>query len=205
MLEDYNPFMFVALTDVIVVIFNYRVDIFGFLHLKDNENEQIDGNQGILDQFLALKWINQNIESFGGDNTKVTLMGHAAGSLSVGYHLTFSLSWPFFRNAILLSGSPVSATRTILSSSQASNRTKFFLKDIGCPQKKLIECARNIESKNLTLFSKIFHDKKIVGANTFSRSHLRSAFLPTFDNIFFSDTPIRAFRTENFKSWIYFE
>ena len=202
MLDDNNPLMFVALSDVIVVTFNYRIDIFGFLHLKDNENEQIDGNAGLLDQFLVLKWINQNCDSFSGDPNKVTIMGHGAGALSVGYHLMFSLSWPYFRNAIILSGSPVSVTRTLLSSSQATNRTKFFLKEImpSCPQKKLIECARNLDSKNLTLFSKIFFDKKIVGTNLFSSSYLKSAFLPTVDNIFFSETPIRAFRTENFKS-----
>lgn len=55
-LEIYDPSVFVAMTDVIVVSVNYRLDVFGFLHLKDDD-ENLDGNQAILDQNMALKWV----------------------------------------------------------------------------------------------------------------------------------------------------
>lgn len=46
------------------------------------------GNQGLLDQYLAIEWVNENIEAFGGDPTKVTLMGHGSGAAAVMMHMT---------------------------------------------------------------------------------------------------------------------
>ena len=181
----YNPSALVSFSDFIVITLNYRLDVFGFLHLKDSDNEGVDGNQALLDQHLALKWISENVDRFGGDSSRVTLMGQSAGAVFIGYHLMYKPSWPLFRNVILLSGSPVSIGRNVLSSQGSTSRARFFLSDIGCTAKKLVECARNMDAKNLTVFSKIFFEKKMVGNHTFASDHLKSAFVPTIDNIFF--------------------
>ncbi len=75
-LKAYDPRILVAETELIFVSLNYRLNIFGFLYVDD---ESAPGNQGLLDQALALKWIHDNIESFGGDSTKVTIFGESAG------------------------------------------------------------------------------------------------------------------------------
>ncbi len=101
----YEASTLVSHSGIIVVTLNYRLNIFGFMRIDETEST---GNQGLLDQNLALKWIYENAKTFGGDNTKITLSGESAGARSVGFHLFFPKSWPYFRNAILQSGGSTS-------------------------------------------------------------------------------------------------
>lgn len=55
---------------------NYRLGPFGFISLNLPE---YSGNMGFKDQALALQWVNENIEQFGGDKNSVTLIGHRSG------------------------------------------------------------------------------------------------------------------------------
>jgi bile salt-stimulated lipase len=75
--------------DMIIVEMQYRVGPLGFMCLPDDE---IAGNMGLLDQNLALKWVNDHITYFGGDPDRVTIMGESAGSASVTYHMLSPLS-----------------------------------------------------------------------------------------------------------------
>ncbi len=78
---------------IIMVIFNYRVGVLGFLTTADSV---IPANLGLKDQVLALQWIRDNIAAFGGDPNKVTLMGHSSGGMSVQLHTLSPLSKGIF-------------------------------------------------------------------------------------------------------------
>ena len=72
--------------NVVVVSVNYRLGVFGFLNmaqLKTGEAQNDSGDFAILDVIKALKFVNTNIAAFGGDPTKVTLMGQSAGAVDV--------------------------------------------------------------------------------------------------------------------------
>jgi carboxylesterase type B len=86
--------------DVILVTLNYRLGALGFLAGGSGAN-RLAGNYGFQDQQLALRWVRQNIGSFGGDPTRVTIFGESAGAISVGAHLASPISRPLFRNAIM--------------------------------------------------------------------------------------------------------
>ena len=109
--SDYRPLTVVATQDIIVVTLNYRLGALGFLHLAGEADAS--GNQGLLDQNLALKWIFENAATFGGDKTKITISGENAGAWSVGYHLFMPISWPFFRNGIMQSGGPTGISKLL--------------------------------------------------------------------------------------------
>ncbi len=80
----YSGSNLVKKNDVIVVTFNYRLGVLGFLSLPDSTES---GNFGLMDQQMAIKWVYENIEQFGGDKDSITIFGNSAGSTSVGIHL----------------------------------------------------------------------------------------------------------------------
>jgi carboxylesterase type B len=92
---------------VVYVSMNYRVSAFGFLASQEVKDARV-GNLGLLDQRLALRWIQKYIHAFGGDPSKVTIWGESAGAISVSLQMlgnggdTESL----FRAAFMQSGSP---------------------------------------------------------------------------------------------------
>jgi para-nitrobenzyl esterase len=89
------------------VPFNYRLGRFGFFAFPELTKENADGmvgNYGFMDQIAALKWVQQNIASFGGDPSNVTVFGESAGGFSVSMLLTSPLSQGLFARAIIESG-----------------------------------------------------------------------------------------------------
>jgi len=67
-------------------------------------NGEAAGNMGSKDQVLALKWIQKNIEAFGGDPNKVTISGESAGGESIVHLVLSPLAKGLFRGAIAQSG-----------------------------------------------------------------------------------------------------
>lgn len=93
--------------DTVLVTINYRMGALGFLRLSDLTGGRIPstGNEAILDQIAALRWVRDNIAEFGGDPENVTLFGESAGAMSVGTLLAMPQARGLFHKAILQSGS----------------------------------------------------------------------------------------------------
>jgi len=95
-----------ARRDVVLVSINYRLGALGFLRLTDITNGAIPstGNEGLLDQIAALRWVRENIAAFGGDPDNVTIFGESAGGISVGSLMGIESAAPLFQKAIPQSG-----------------------------------------------------------------------------------------------------
>ncbi|KOB74302.1 Juvenile hormone esterase [Operophtera brumata] len=91
--------------NVIVITFNYRLNVFGFLSL---DSKEIPGNQGLRDQVTLLRWVQRNARNFGGDPDNVTLMGQSAGATSVHLLTLSEATKDLYKRAYLMSGTAIS-------------------------------------------------------------------------------------------------
>src|ERR1700722_4748896 len=91
---------------VVVVTINYRLGMLGFLadSTIDNGAGAAPTNYGLLDQQLAMQWVQDNIASFNGDKTNVTIFGESAGGISVFSPLVMPNAHGLFQKAIVESG-----------------------------------------------------------------------------------------------------
>jgi carboxylesterase type B len=65
--------------EIVFVAMNYRVGAFGFLAGPAMQEAGGSPNAGLLDQRLAIDWVADNIQLFGGDPEQITVMGQSAG------------------------------------------------------------------------------------------------------------------------------
>ncbi|MCG3165218.1 MAG: Para-nitrobenzyl esterase [Bacteroidia bacterium] len=110
--EMYNGSRLSKNGDVVVVTFNYRLGPFGFLYLDHLKNDSLpfENNLGLRDQVAALKWVNENIASFGGDPDNITIFGESAGANSVLALLASPDAKGLFQKAIVQSAASVGQT-----------------------------------------------------------------------------------------------
>ncbi|UYV64688.1 BCHE [Cordylochernes scorpioides] len=163
----YNGSMLSTLGDVVVVTFNYRLGIIGFLA---SGNELVPGNMGLYDQLMALQWIKQNIEFFGGDPERITIFGESAGGNSVGIFLTSQKPQGLFKRAIIESGVPYTPIliRSVKNVLEVSSEVSLFA---GCRfnsklklSQKVIECLRTKSAKELIIAQYVY--SKSINTNT---------------------------------------
>ena len=118
---------------VIGVTINYRLGPLGFLCLPELKEEAgKTGNYGLYDQLAALRWVKDNIASFGGDPDNVTVMGQSAGAMSIQLHCLSPKAEGLFQKAVMCSGSGVSR---LMSYAPASKHYDFWhavMRTAGC-------------------------------------------------------------------------
>ena len=107
----------IAQQGAVFVNLNYRVGVLGFLSHPELTKEQggHSGNYAYLDQNAALRWVHDNIASFGGDPARVVIMGQSAGASSVAQQLFSPLSKGLFSGAVMSSGCSWGAPVTSLA------------------------------------------------------------------------------------------
>lgn len=111
-----------AAQGVVVVSFNYRSGLFGFLAhpaLSAESSQGVSGNYGLLDQMAALTWVRNNIAAFGGNPRQVTAFGVSAGSASISLLLTCDQAAGLFHQAILHSPGACRPLATLQQAEQA--------------------------------------------------------------------------------------
>ena len=99
--------------DTVCVTFNYRLGIMGFIDFSEvpGGDEYPDAiNLGLLDQIAALRWIKENISTFGGDPENITVMGFEAGAISIS--LLAACEKGLFQKAFIFHGSPFETYET---------------------------------------------------------------------------------------------
>lgn len=89
--------------NIVLVTINYRLGVLGFLNLNEVTGGRIPatGNEGLLDQIQALKWVKENIIAFGGDPENITIFGESAGGMSIGCLLAMPAAKGLFKKAII--------------------------------------------------------------------------------------------------------
>jgi len=92
--------------NLVVITINHRLNVFGYLHLVDIAGEEFVGSgiAGMLDAVLALEWVRDNIEAFGGDPGNVTIFGESGGGSKVSTLLAMPSAKGLFHRAIIESG-----------------------------------------------------------------------------------------------------
>ena len=115
---------------VVYVNFQYRLNVLGFFDFSTRPGcEQIESNRGLSDMIMALKWIHENIEAFGGDPGNVTVAGESAGSACVSALCTSPLAKGLFRRVVMESSTvsaptPAHSYRQLDSAFRAAKATK---------------------------------------------------------------------------------
>ncbi|KAK3106128.1 hypothetical protein FSP39_013291 [Pinctada imbricata] len=182
--------------NVIVVTIHYRLGVLGFLALYHPASR---GNYGLWDQKLALQWVHDHIESFGGNPNSVTIFGESAGGMSVSSQSLIPSNQGLFQRVIAQSGV---VGRFLMVRKKAALRSIDQLKtNTECKQKDLfgfVDCLRYVESGillNATNLWANFPDDRITIDNPYS---------VTVDGELFPEHPIKRLEDLNSAQSVFF-
>ncbi|TYL99423.1 carboxylesterase family protein [Bradyrhizobium rifense] len=170
-----------AAKGVVVVSFNYRLGVLGFLAHPDLDADAPSGNYGLQDQLAALRWVQSNIAAFGGDPDNITLFGESAGAMAVGILMASPLARGLFHKAIGESGAFWDGRHGPLQSfDEARARGLAFTRRQG---EASIRALRAMPAEQLNA----------AALWNFERDHVTEAFSPSIDHHVVPDVPARRF------------
>ena len=111
--------------DVVVITVNHRLNAFGYLYLPMLTGGVFpdSGNAGIWDLVLALEWVRDNAEAFGGDPSRVMVFGQSGGGAKIATMMAAPAAEGLFHSAATMSGQQVTASGPL----NATERARAFL------------------------------------------------------------------------------
>jgi len=134
--------------DVILISFNYRLGVLGFLSTGDTDSV---ANLGLRDQIQALKWIQENIEAFGGDANRVTLVGGSAGGAMASYLMLSPLAKGLFSNVISQSGLATCPWVIVRNPKRVAEKLATKLNCAGKTSKEIMVCLKGKSLKDIEI------------------------------------------------------
>lgn len=162
--------------DVVIVTINYRLGTFGFLYIPGTT-----ANVGMLDQIAALKWVQDNIDTFGGDPNNVTIFGESAGGISVITLLAMPAAKGLFHRAIAQSA-------PILDIKPTERSTKDLMRELGIQEGDIESLGRVSANKIIDAQNKILDEALKKGESEVM------GFRPSIDGDLIPIHPLEAIR-----------
>ena len=180
--EDlYSGPNFVMADDVVLVLFNYRLSVFGFMNMASIDPAYEDsGYLGMKDQVAALKWVKENIVAFGGDPNNITVFGESAGSISTMLLTITPAAKNLFQKVIPQSGHVDFYNEPEITARVAET----FMEFSGAKTVKDLMKKSGVELKNL--YEQLINSHR--GSNI-------AEFLPTCDGKFLPKDPFKALKS----------
>ena len=176
--ELYNGLALAKRGDVVVVTINYRLGALGFLYIPD-----ITINAGLLDQVLALNWVHDNIEVFGGDPDNITIFGESAGGYSV-------LALPVMPQAKGLIRRVIAQSAPSIDPDISDKNTRDFMRKLKIKRGD-IEALRKIPPERIIEAQTEFMGPDVANL---------MAFRPLIDGDTIPKHPLKAFRDGDLKN-----
>jgi para-nitrobenzyl esterase len=152
--SDYDASKLASKGNVIVVTINYRLSLLGFFaHPALNKEGHLFANYGLLDQQLALRWVKDNVASFGGDPGNITVAGQSAGGASAAFNVISPLTKGVFQKAIIQSSA---SYLTAIPMDIAERKATAFAEAAGCgseADEATASCLRKLPAETLMKLS----------------------------------------------------
>lgn len=184
---------------IISITANYREGIFGFFahpQLSKETSYKGSGNYGFMDQVAAIKWVKDNIEAFGGDPNRITIVGESAGSMSVSALMASPLCQGLFAQAMGSSGS-VMGFKKVLTLKEAEQKGVEMAQNIAAQMVSKTDKAKGKASKKKAPKADIDMLRNLPAEELLKLAAVKSRPMYNIDGYFFVEQPEQTFAKGN--------
>ena len=184
---------------IISITANYREGIFGFFahpQLSKETTYKGSGNYGFMDQVAAIKWVKDNIEAFGGDPNRITIVGESAGSMSVSALMASPLCQGLFAQAMGSSGS-VMGFKKVLTLKEAEQKGVEIAQKIAAQMVGKTDKTKGKASKKKAPKADIDMLRNLPAEELLKLASVKSLPAYNIDGYFFVEQPEETFAKGN--------